>query len=175
MSEILLFLSAPADVAKPVLLELLHRHASDNITMYLRDCDREGLPELSTNVQVRSDKPRGGKLALIRELRRTKYEIGYALGLGHWSYWPAKVMLLKARAKQKIVRTERGDFPLSRFRPLTLAGHFWWRHKHPVGCVAGMPEGTAYPVVYSIYRKTIGCLLGVCWQVLRYAARYVTP
>ncbi len=171
--------SAPPQVARPHLSRILAGHADAEFTFYVRASERSSLDDLLAGHEVRSDKPGyrlpgHGRVALVRDLREQRYDLGIALGLGHWSYWPQKLAFTLARARRKTVISERGEFRLSWWRPWRLVGHFEWRLTNPVGSVAGMPPGTPLPLLAAVYRKTIGLVLGILWVLVEYGARWLT-
>jgi len=175
--KVLCMVSAPAPVARPHLERILREHEGAQFTFYVRHSERGQLEDLLAGHEVCSDKPGyrlpgHGRVALVRDLRARKYDLGIALGLGHWSYWPQKLAFALARARHKTVISERGSFHLSWRLPFALAHHFYWRLRNPVGSVAGMPVGTPLPLAAAIYRKTVGLVLGTLWVVLEYGARW---
>ena len=168
--------SAPPQVARPHLSQILAAHPDAEFTFYVRSSERSNLDDLLASHEVRSDKPGyrlpgHGRVALVRDLREQRYDLGIALGLGHWSYWPQKLAFALARAKHKTVISERGGVQMSWWRPWQLAGHFGWRLRNPVGSVAGMPAGTPLALLAAVYRKTIGLVLGVLWVFGEYLLR----
>jgi hypothetical protein len=176
--NILCMVSAPPPVARPHLERILAQHPGARFTFYVRQSERAQLDDLLEGHEVRSDKPGyrlpgHGRVALVRDLRAEKYDLGMALGLGHWTYWPQKLAFALARARRKVVLNERGEFLISWWRPWTLFHHFQWRLRNPVGSVAGMPAGTPMALPAAIYRKTVGLVLGVLWTTLEYGFRRV--
>ncbi len=176
ITNVLCMVSAPPPVARPHLERILAEHDGAHFTFYVRLSEGAQLDDLLAGHEVRSDKPGyrlpgHGRVALVRDLREQRYDLGIALGLGHWSYWPQKLAFALARARHKTVISQRGPFHLSWWRPWNLIHHFHWRLRNPVGSVAGMPAGTPLPLAAAIYKKTIGLVLGALWVVLEYGVR----
>ena len=123
---------------------------------------------------VHSDKPSGSKRMFIRELRAHFYDEVIVLDFGQWSFYPSRCLFFFARAKLKTVRTERGTFEFSMFKPFTLLGHLLHRSKHRTGSVAGMPPGLPFPFVFATYRKTVGLAIGIARTIMEYGWRRMT-
>ncbi|MCA8957384.1 MAG: hemophore-related protein [Planctomycetes bacterium] len=165
-SRIAVFLGAPPDVARRELGAILAEHPGARATVYLREACQKELEGTLAGCAVESDKPHGNKRAFLRGLRQPLYDVAYVLDFGHWSYWPNRCLWFLARARRRVVRTERGAFVWSSLRPWVLVRHWLYRRKHRSGAVAGMPPGTPAPFVVAAYRKTVGLLVGVVWMAV---------
>jgi len=161
-------LSAPPDISRRELTELLAIHQGARITVYLRDEDLGSYLDLIEGLHVCSDKPVHGKGRLLSELRTTLYQEAIGLDFGEWSFVTARLLQFLARAQSKTVRTERGAFRLS---PLTLLKHLAYRSRRRSGSVAGLPPGTPLPFLLAAYRKTLGLAIGLTMTVLQYSWR----
>ena len=172
--QVVVFLSAPPEQARGELEAIVRDHAESRVTVYVRDSHRHEYEDLLAECFVHSDKPKGSKRAFIRELRGHLYDEAIALDFGQWSFFPSRILFFLARSQVKSVRTERGVFEFSLLKPITLLGHLLYRIKHRSGAVGGMPQGTPFPFLFALYRKTFGLLFGVAWCTLEYGWRRVT-
>lgn len=169
--DLLIVLSAPPEIGRRELVEILAAHDEVRVTIYLRDADRDEYADLIEGYYVRSDKPTQGKARFLSELRTTLYDEAIVLDFGHWSFFTARCLFFLARAQVKRVRTERGEFRFSFLAPITLLGHWLHRRKHRSGSVAGLPPGTPAPFLLAAYRKTLGLALGLIGTLLEYGWR----
>ena len=172
-SKLLIVLSAPPEVSRTELRKILESHKAGHITIYLREADQHDYSDMIEGFYICSDKPSGSKLQFLSELRATLYDQAIVLDHGHWSFFTARCLFFFARARQKIVRTERGSFEFSLGQPVTLLAHLSHRHRHRSGSVAGLPPGTPAPFLLGIYRKTFGLAFGWSKTLLEYSWRKI--
>lgn len=173
--QVLLFLSAPPELARTEFLAVLEEHRDSRITVYIRDGHRKPLEDLLADCFVHSDKPTGSKRTFIRELRAHFYDEVIVLDFGQWNFYPSRCLFFLARAEHKTVRTERGSFVFSPlFKPFALISHLLHRSKNRTGSVAGMPPALPFPFVFAAYRKTIGLAIGIVCTILEYGWRRIT-
>ena len=170
--RLLIFLSDRPERARPEFQEILAEHPHAHVTVYLRRVHREQFEDLLDGVFVYEDKPRHTKLAFIRELRAPYYDRAIVLDFGTWDFYPARCLFFLCRAREKIVRSERGSFRFSPLaHPLVLWRHLLYRRNHRSGSVAGLPSDTPLPFPIAVYRKTIGLTLGIVWTVAEFSWR----
>ncbi len=167
--KVLVFVSAPAMLALPHVEELLRVHAGQELTFVVRDRDGRELGPLLRGHAVLGDKPAGGKLGFVRELRHRRADLALALWLGHDDYWPAKTLFLLAGAAQQLVISERGTLPFALMRPRTWLDHLQWRRRHRIPGVYGRSLVAA--ALQALYRQTLGRGLGAVLTALRYGLR----
>jgi hypothetical protein len=173
-SHLLVFLSAPPEIARVEFEAIRREHPESKLTVYVRQSHRDQYEDLLADCFVQSDKPAGSKRAFVRELRGRWFDEAIVLDFGQWSFSPARCLFFLARAQRKTVRTERGVFEFSLWQPLTLLSHLLHRTKNRTGSVAGLPHGVPFPFVFALYRNTIGLWLGVVWCGIEYGWRRMT-
>ena len=171
---VVVFLSAPPEVAREELHTILAEHEDSKITVYLRETHRHHYEDLIAECFVQVDKPTNDRRSFIQELRGVWYDEAIVLDYGHWSFFPARCLFFLVRAEKKTVRTERGPFRFSFMSPIVLLHHWLYRRKNRTGSVAGIPPGTPFPFVVALYRKTIGSVIGLTMTTAEYGWRRVT-
>ena len=171
MTKVVIFLSAPAASAEAALRSLLAQHGADRPVIYVRDRDKGALAGLLANHDVRSDKPLGGRMGFVRQLRADPADLVIALWLGHDEYWPAKTLFLLARGRQKLAITEREAAPLDTRSIGSVLGHAIWRQRNRVPSPYGR-GGLLSAAARGIYRATLGRILGVGITVVRYVTGF---
>lgn len=158
----LLFLTVPAAQGRPVLADVRARHPGIELTVIVRDLDREALAADLGGCTVLSDKPRGGRIAFLRRLRQSRYDRAWVVWQGHGSYDPPKVAALLCRARRLEVYDTEG---VPRRLPAALLRRLAGRAPRPDGADEGsLLSGLAC----TLYRGTLGLLLGVPLVLTRY-------
>lgn len=170
MTRALVVLSAPAPQACPVLEAARARFGAADLTVVLRQSQRDALADLLDGAAVLLDKPAEGRLAFMRALRHVRFEQGVVIWSGSWSYWPSKLAFVLARVRTREVVTERGTFTWS---GPAVARHLLWRAKVPAHATAGMPPGVPWPLALplALVRATLGRVLGPLLTAIRALAR----
>lgn len=167
MTRVVIFASAPAQDAVAPLSRLLARHASDRLTIFVRDRDRAALTALLADHEVRSDKPPGGRLDFVRSLRAKPADLAIGLWLGHDEYWPAKALFWLCRARTKLAVTERSADLVAASGLAAVTAQLSWRRKHRVPSPYGR-GGLLRAALRASYRATLGRVFGAGLTLARY-------
>lgn len=170
MTRVVIFASAPAAAAAGPLRLLLEEHRAAGPIVYLRDRDRRELGAVLDGVDVRSDKPAGGRMRFVRSLRAEPVDLAIALWLGHDEYWPAKALFWLCRAREKHALDERSKTPTRVSGLFGALRHMVWRRKHRVPSPYGR-GGLLRALVRFCYRATLGRVLGAALTMVRFVVR----
>jgi hypothetical protein len=120
------------------------------------DADRVRLRSELTGNAVVPDKPAGGKLAFVRELRRRRFDVALVAWTGGESFQPMRLVALLAGARSVQILDERGRWFAARwFAPWPLLCHalrrlagakidaflraFGWLYRWSIGLVLALP------------------------------------
>lgn len=93
-------------------------------TAYVRDDDREHLLPALTGCAVRSDKPRGSKVAFLRALRAERFDVAFVAWHGGERPCPLRFAALFVAARDVVAIDERGRlFSVQWWSPWTWSEH----------------------------------------------------
>ncbi len=122
-------------------------------TAFVRDDDREQLLPALSGCVVRSDKPRGSKVAFLRSLRAEGFDVAFVAWHGGERPCPLRAAALLAGARDVVAIDERGrSFSVQWWAPWTWSEHFVRR-------LGQLRVLRVLRFCASAYRATVGCAL----------------
>ncbi|HEU4419182.1 MAG TPA: hypothetical protein VFT55_09605, partial [Planctomycetota bacterium] len=141
--------------------------ADATVTVVAGDADRVRLRSELAGCAVVPDKPAGGKLAFVRELRRRRFDVALVAWTGGDLFQPMRLVALFAGARRVEIVDERGRWFRARWSaPWPLLGHALRR--------LGSAKADAFLRALGwLYRWSIGLLLALpllAWRWLRLPA-----
>ena len=119
-------------------------------TAYVRDEDRERLLPALVGCVIRSDKPRGSKIAFLRALRAERFDVMFVAWHGGERSCPLRGAALLAGAKDLVSIDERG-----RSRSVQWWAPWTWS-EHLVRRMSQLRVLRVMRFCASMYRVTIG-------------------
>ena len=159
------FLTSPPAHARRALEEVRNRHPNMPIAVYVRESDRDALGSVLDSFEVRSDKPRGGKLRFLREIRKAGFEVAFACWEGDPSYNRMKLVHLLSGVDKKIVFNPNAkSFRLQMDKDPVWLKHVRWRMSSNAGPRISNPMDR----FTGMYRNVFGWWLGSLWTALRF-------
>ncbi|MEM7202876.1 MAG: hypothetical protein AAF628_21640 [Planctomycetota bacterium] len=156
------FLTAPPELGARVMQRAREHFDVDDWTAYYRASEAVGFGSAFDGVEALSDKPPGSKLAFLRLLRESRFDIGVVAWTGHHNYDRMKAVALLSGARKLVACNERLEFvELAGWRLLWVR-HARWRP------TLGDPH-TPVPLVALrvAYKWTVGLAIGAGWLLLR--------
>jgi hypothetical protein len=151
-----LFLTAEAGPAAALLAAWRARHPDARWTVFVRDELRKPLLRELAGCDVRRDKATGSRLAMLRGLRRERFDLLVVAWQGGRTE-PLKVAAWLVGARQAVAVDER-------LREIEL--RWWWPWRpmvHGFRRLRTMPALGWLRSCCAFYRATVGWLLGSLW------------
>lgn len=151
--RIAVFLTAETEAARRLLAEVRARAGDAVLSVFVNDDDRRPLAAEIAGLDVRRDKPAGGKLAFVRALRRERFDRILVAWHGGERLLPMRIVALFGGARSVHVIDERGrEFAVAWYLPWTWAGHALRR-------AAATKATTVLRVLAFGYRWTVGLVV----------------
>jgi len=151
--RIAVFVTTDASAGAALLQDVRARHRDAAIVAFVNDDDRRALAPALAGLEVRRDKPVGGKLAFVRALRRERFDLLVVAWHGGERVLPLRLVALLAGAGRVVARDERGrERDVSLVRPWTWAGHAARR-------LAAIKITTLLRAAAASYRWSIGLVV----------------
>lgn len=145
-------LTAEPDQAFSVARQLREGMPEASWLAFVRDDDREALLPALVGCRICSDKPRGSKLAFLRDLRRQRIDVAFVAWHGGERPQPMKLAILFVGAKDVTAIDETGRaFAVQWWAPWTWGGHAIRR-------LGQMRVLRVLRLFASTYRRTLGAL-----------------
>ena len=164
--KVICFLTPAAAQDAPALFALYRARAGAAavVTVVAGDADRVRLQREFAGCEVVPDKPAGGKLAFVRELRRQRFDLAMVAWTGGDTFQPMRLVALLAGARRAEVLDERGRWFEARW-----SGP-WPLCRHALRRLAAARSETFLCALAAVYRWSIGLLLALpilWWRCLR--------
>lgn len=152
--KVAVFATCEAEPARQLLAAVRARHPGGELAVFVRDEHRDELAADLRGLDVRRDKPAGGKLAFVRALRRERFDELVVAWHGGERMQPLRLVAMFAGARRVVAVDERGrERTVAWSRPWTWAGHALRRG-------LSLPPLALLRGIAACYRATIGLLLG---------------
>ncbi len=149
------FLTTPADLGIAILADLRVRFPNVRWTVYYRVTQRDALGDALADLDARSDKPGGSKIAFIKDIRQQRYKIAVIAWTRHHDYDRMKVVGLLSGAERHVIYNENLEsFDLSPRDP-TWVHHAQWRLSMGRGVTPAFAS-----LLFVVYKWTAGLAIG---------------
>jgi len=133
------------------------------VTVVAGDADRARLRSELAGCSVVPDKPTGGKLAFVRELRRRRFDLALCAWTGGDFFQPMRLAALFAGARRVEILDERGRWFEARWSAP------WPLCQHALRRLPSTRLDTILRAFAAVYRWSIGLLLALpilAWRCL---------
>ncbi len=158
--KVAVFLTAERDAAVALLASCRARWPAAALVAFANDEDRVWIGDRSPGVELRRDKPPGGKLRFVRALRAERFDQVAVAWHGGERFQPLRLVALLLGAPTLAVDDRGRERRVVWWQPWTWAGHAARRvlKADPLAVARGLAAS---------YRATLGALLAVFWLPLR--------
>jgi hypothetical protein len=165
MNAIFFLTPAGPDGAHALFAAFRARVAADAaVTVIAGDRNRARLRSEFAGCAVVPDKPVGGKLAFVRELRRRRFDLALVAWTGGDSFQPMRLVALLAGARRVEILDDRGRWFEARwYAP-------WPPFRHALRRLPFTRLDTILRAFAAVYRWSIGLALALpilAWRCLR--------
>jgi hypothetical protein len=155
-----LFLTAEADSARALLAAWQMRHPEAQWTVFVRDDLRTPLASALAGCELRRDKAIGSRMAMLRALRRERFDLLVVAWQGGDRSEPLKLAAWCSGARRVIAVDERQ-------REIEVRWSWPWAAMHHCSRrLVSMPPGAWLRPMCAVYRATLGGLLGTIWLAI---------
>lgn len=154
------FLTAEREAADRLLARVRADWPDAAVVALANDEDREWLAARHAGVELRRDKPAGGKLAFVKAMRRESFDLVVVAWHGGERLQPLRLVALALGSPVR-VSDERGRLrAVAWWQPWTWAPHLLRRG-------LGADPLHVARLGAACYRATLGLLLAIVWLPLR--------
>lgn len=164
MKALLLLSTNDAATARELLRSWRSRHQDCRWTVVVRDDDRGPLAAELAGLDVRRDKPAGGKWAFVQALRAERFDLLVVAWHGGERFQPLRLAALFCGARRLVVVDDRGR----EFAGGLLQSGCW---RHGLRRLAGLQAIAIVRGLAAVYRSTLGWLFGGSAVLLAFAWR----
>ncbi|MGE3174341.1 MAG: hypothetical protein AB7O97_17055 [Planctomycetota bacterium] len=153
--RVALFLTAELEPALALARRVRAEHAEAALVCFVRDEHREAVAAALPGVELRRDKPAGGKAAFVRALRRERFDLLVVAWHGGARFQPLRLVALVCGASRVVAVDERGkQMPVRWLAPQTWGGH-------AVRRLSATKAITALRLLAFAYRWTVGAAVAM--------------
>jgi len=160
MTRIAVFLTTERQAAGELLATCRRRWPDATIVAFANDDDRAALQAAAPGLEVRRDKPPGGKVAFVRALRRERFDLAVAAWHGGERLQPLRTVALLLGCPALVVDERGRETTLVWWQPWRWAPHLFRR--------ALRTDALQFArAVAAVYRATLGLVVSCVWLPLR--------
>ncbi|HEX6810812.1 MAG TPA: hypothetical protein VF384_04230 [Planctomycetota bacterium] len=164
MNAIFFLTPARGDDAATLFVAFRARAGAEaSVTVVAGDADRAWLPDEFAGCTVVPDKPTGGKLAFVRELRRRRFDKALVAWTGGDWFQPMRLVALMIGAQRVEILDDRGRWFAARWSAP------WPLLRHALRRLPQTKADTILRAFGALYRWSIGLVLALpllAWRCL---------